>query len=217
MNDETWIEELQEREDVIAQAINDLLRSDGRVSVESCVFKLNHVYRSVREESGWKDHARNRIWWLIHKAEARPVIEAAAMTKEQCDAYVRFEAQIDGLVVGLDFDNWSEFCRTFDTIWFRPVAPERTEFPFRPETEELTRRRSTGQRRFARVTGGLAVTLESVRAYMPANYTAEWDEDGILISGIDSHGWTLDRYVIPRLDSGLIVAVEVNPAPLKKP
>ncbi len=71
-------------------------------------------------------------------------------------------------------------------------------------------RRMEPMKRFARVTGGLGVTLEAVQAYMPSNYTAEQDANGILIAGQDCHGWTLDGYVIPRLTSGLIVAVEVQ-------
>ena len=54
------------------------------------------------------------------------------------------------------------------------------------------------------------VSLETVRAYLPANYSAEQADCGdILITGEDSCGWTLDGYVIPRLASGLIFAREV--------
>ena len=65
--------------------------------------------------------------------------------------------------------------------------------------------------RTALVLGGLGADLETVRCYLPANYTALQTADGVLISGQDSHGWTLDGYVIPRLASGLIVAEEVQP------
>lgn len=65
--------------------------------------------------------------------------------------------------------------------------------------------------RYARVIGGLGASLDTVRDYLPSNYTATEDADGILISGKDSHGWTLDGYVIPRLGSGLIAAKEVTP------
>jgi hypothetical protein len=53
--------------------------------------------------------------------------------------------------------------------------------------------------------------LDTVKDYLPSNYTASWDSlrEGVVISGIDDHGWTLDGYVIPRLMSGLIVATEV--------
>lgn len=56
--------------------------------------------------------------------------------------------------------------------------------------------------------------VQRVRAYLPANYQAEVSgHDGkrpgvVLIFGIDRAGWTLDGYVIPRLGSVRIVAVE---------
>jgi len=65
--------------------------------------------------------------------------------------------------------------------------------------------------RTALVLGGLGADLETVRSYLPANYPAQQTPDGVLISGQDSHGWTLDGYVIPRLASGLIVAEEQQP------
>ncbi len=66
--------------------------------------------------------------------------------------------------------------------------------------------------RYARVTGGLGATLSTVRDYLPANYSAELDADGtILISGEDDHGWSLDGYIIPRLQSALIAASEFFP------
>ena len=55
-------------------------------------------------------------------------------------------------------------------------------------------------------------TKRSVVAdYLPANYRAYGigrDGRDVLIVGEDDHGWTLDGYVIPRLASGLIVAIE---------
>ena len=57
--------------------------------------------------------------------------------------------------------------------------------------------------------GAFGCDLEIVREYLPSNYTATSTEDGILISGHDSHGWTLDGYVIPRLASALIAVQEV--------
>ena len=63
--------------------------------------------------------------------------------------------------------------------------------------------------RRARVMGGLGCSLDIVRDYLPSNYTATEDADGILISGKDSHGWTLDGYVIPRLGSALIAVQEL--------
>jgi hypothetical protein len=49
-----------------------------------------------------------------------------------------------------------------------------------------------------------------VASYLPSNYrvTGE-DEEWIYIEGSDSHGWTLDDYVIPRLASGLMFAEEI--------
>lgn len=52
--------------------------------------------------------------------------------------------------------------------------------------------------------------LPVVNRYLPTNYTAEAWSDGILITGEDDAGWTLDDYVIPRLASGLIFAREVE-------
>jgi len=52
--------------------------------------------------------------------------------------------------------------------------------------------------------------LELVRRYMPSNYEASQLGSTIFIYGHDSHGWTLDDYVIPRLASGGIIAKEVT-------
>ena len=63
--------------------------------------------------------------------------------------------------------------------------------------------------RAAQVKG--ARSLSEVSAYMPSNYLAAQTVDGeILIVGVDSMGWTLDEYVIPRLGSGNMCAVEIN-------
>jgi hypothetical protein len=51
--------------------------------------------------------------------------------------------------------------------------------------------------------------LEVVQRYMPSNYDAGQVGSAIFIYGHDSHGWTLDDYVIPRLASGGIIAKEV--------
>ena len=49
------------------------------------------------------------------------------------------------------------------------------------------------------------------RPTCPLTNTATQDPDGtIWISGHDSAGWTLDGYVIPRLQSGMISAVEID-------
>lgn len=52
-------------------------------------------------------------------------------------------------------------------------------------------------------------TLTRVQAYLPSNYEARIVGDEILIEGYDSCGWTLDDYVLPRLASGLIFALEI--------
>jgi len=58
---------------------------------------------------------------------------------------------------------------------------------------------------------------DRVARYLPANYhIAESDEDAegrpsVEVQGHDNAGWTLDEYVIPRLRSGLMVAVERPP------
>lgn len=62
--------------------------------------------------------------------------------------------------------------------------------------------------RVAVVTGG-ARDLEQVQRFLPQNYEAAEAEGQIVIFGEDNRGWTLDGYVIPRLASGMIYAVEV--------
>jgi hypothetical protein len=53
-------------------------------------------------------------------------------------------------------------------------------------------------------------TLDEVMAYLPSNYTATEDAyEGLIISGEDVAGWTMDGYIIPRLGSGLITAREL--------
>ena len=47
--------------------------------------------------------------------------------------------------------------------------------------------------------------------YLPDNYSVTYtDNSRIIISGDDVAGWTLQGYVIPRLASGNIVAMEIN-------
>lgn len=53
-------------------------------------------------------------------------------------------------------------------------------------------------------------TLRRVLAYLPRNYKATTINEGVLIVGRDVAGWTLRDYVIPRLASGLITAIEVD-------
>ncbi len=57
---------------------------------------------------------------------------------------------------------------------------------------------------------GKTPEIEKIAAYLPTNYRVEEIDGELVISGTDDHGWTLDGYVIPRLASGLIVAVEVK-------
>ena len=69
--------------------------------------------------------------------------------------------------------------------------------------------------RYAIVTARLS---DNVGAYLPANYDALYSEKSeelqgwysVVIAGKDSHGWTLDDYVIPRLASGLMNAQEID-------
>jgi hypothetical protein len=79
-------------------------------------------------------------------------------------------------------------------------------------------------RRYA-IVRGFGITADKVAAYLPRNYRVEWagkcdwhksaigntwkqhpgmEDEVVVISGIDSHGWTLDRYVAPRLGSGMM-------------
>lgn len=68
--------------------------------------------------------------------------------------------------------------------------------------------------RFAAVHG--AWESKDVEVYLPGNYEVYGHRfpDGpsnkpvFLIRGEDDAGWTLDGYVIPRLASGLLIAVE---------
>lgn len=56
--------------------------------------------------------------------------------------------------------------------------------------------------------------LEQVQRFLPSNYIASTTQDGhIVIEGEDNAGWTMDGYVIPRLASGLIYAVEFDHEP----
>lgn len=57
---------------------------------------------------------------------------------------------------------------------------------------------------------GSVPQIETIRRYMPANYTADAIDDDVVIYGLDNAGWTLDGYVIPRLASGLHFAREIT-------
>ena len=65
----------------------------------------------------------------------------------------------------------------------------------------------TNTKRYALIQGD--ADLRDVQDFLPSNYTATSTEDGILISGHDRFGWTLDGYVLPRLGSALIAGKEV--------
>lgn len=56
------------------------------------------------------------------------------------------------------------------------------------------------------------MTSASVVAnYLPSNYRIVAQADNaVLVAGEDDHGWTADKYVIPRLGSGMIRAEEIG-------
>ena len=64
--------------------------------------------------------------------------------------------------------------------------------------------------RKARITNTEPVELDRIEALLPNNYDVEQVGEGWVIIGEDDAGWTLDGYVIPRLASGLIFAVEIK-------
>lgn len=52
-----------------------------------------------------------------------------------------------------------------------------------------------------------------VEAYLPYNYRVRNESaDRVTIEGEDDAGWTLEDYVIPRLGSGMITAIEIPEA-----
>jgi hypothetical protein len=52
---------------------------------------------------------------------------------------------------------------------------------------------------------------EVVAKYLPDNYVVDGVTSlGIVVSGRDKAGWTLDAYVLPRLASGLIFGTEID-------
>lgn len=53
--------------------------------------------------------------------------------------------------------------------------------------------------------------VQTVGQYLPRNYACHTPgPTEVWVEGYDDAGWTLDRYVLPRLASGLIVAVEAT-------
>lgn len=66
---------------------------------------------------------------------------------------------------------------------------------------------SLQKQREARILSGQSA--EEVGHYLPSNFeAAELPSGDVVVRGYDMHGWTLDGYIIPRLASGLIVAME---------
>lgn len=70
-----------------------------------------------------------------------------------------------------------------------------------------------GRMRFAVV----GAEMDTVNGYLPVNYetVAEVSDthtfvQTTLITGVDRAGWTLDAYVIPRLQSGMYAAYEID-------
>jgi hypothetical protein len=68
-------------------------------------------------------------------------------------------------------------------------------------------------KRYALVT--TTSSCETVERYLPGNYRLIHSEESpagqtMVIAGRDSHGWTLDEYVLPRLASGLIFGTEID-------
>src|SRR3982750_827185 len=63
------------------------------------------------------------------------------------------------------------------------------------------------------VVRGQAAKIETIRRYLPSNYTADHDGGSVWIHGVDVAGWTMHDYGIPRLASGLYRAEEVFIAP----
>ena len=92
---------------------------------------------------------------------------------------------------------------------YTPWTPDDTDWDSPPLT----------LRRYA-VVRGLGITADKVAAYLPSNYRVEGvstmnescgDEyPVVVISGVDSHGWTMEKYVVPRLGSGMMAATEID-------
>lgn len=65
-----------------------------------------------------------------------------------------------------------------------------------------------------------ARSRQEAEAYLPDNYKVIYDtidpdlrkpvQQTFVIAGEDSHGWTLDGYVIPRYASGTIACEEID-------
>lgn len=62
---------------------------------------------------------------------------------------------------------------------------------------------------------GLGISQSSIARYLPDNYEVVGsgeDRTGpyVVIAGEDRYGWTLDGYVIPRLQTGLYSCDEIT-------
>lgn len=56
------------------------------------------------------------------------------------------------------------------------------------------------------------ITGKQVQRYLPSNYDVirEVNENTVEIGGVDVAGWTMDEYIIPRLQTGLFHVQEVT-------
>ena len=55
------------------------------------------------------------------------------------------------------------------------------------------------------------ITEQQVSPYLPKNYQVLGNTSlGVVIVGMDNSGWSMDKYVIPRLGSGLMFAKEID-------
>jgi hypothetical protein len=64
--------------------------------------------------------------------------------------------------------------------------------------------------RYAKVSKSLARD-DQIARYLPGNYQIiESCDEYAIVAGADVAGWTLDKYVMPRLSSGLITSEEVE-------
>jgi len=65
------------------------------------------------------------------------------------------------------------------------------------------------------VVKSLLADRETVERYLPENYRVMADQgEHLVVEGHDSHGWTAEGYVLPRLASGLIAAKIVACVPV---
>ena len=80
-----------------------------------------------------------------------------------------------------------------------------------PSTQEDHMPDGDAPLRIARITRGFDASDETIKRYLPDNYTVVGTyDDCVLIAGHDHLGWTLDGYVLPRLASGLHFGTEIT-------